>query len=560
MPFRKRLRFEVQQQTKYKQNNRLNIKIPSIFSANYKMNSNVASIFQKPPGLRLRGGSDIRTPDIKKTLLDKVLDMNFKDYELSKVPRKTENISFDSDLIVTQVKRSNLFELGNERSVSHYPPGRFDGGAYSTNGNDLKNFERHNIISKFRSNASVNYNVQISREMNSASSCDALIMMPQGSSLSIISRSSWLVGLDSSLKYREDHLSREIKIDLPSQNSASLSPDENIINQTKFVRDCVRKNRRNTIIDHNELEQNPPVPIADEGRLLKLKRQYKRSMHQNFSSQYLSSCRHYSDEMSQKNSQRNKRRLVKRKFALRKSISYNQINEIDQSSDHDSEYEKVKMSSLVIDDVSIARMASLMKNRQDTIVQLLQKENETNINPPEITRMNKIISDISLSIGNRSSNCEYKNSNIGDNKFSLLSELSDAFHHEYQKGESNDVLDVLNKLTNIEATSPIEQTNKHVLDIAKPVLNFSHEFENIIDRNRSLSVFRIENLTLVLVPEIGKFCDGDCYVVLKIQYDPINYEIYTWISEHAEIDKKFCSAMVLHKTTKNSMQLVFATG
>jgi hypothetical protein len=67
-----------------------------------------------------------------------------------------------------------------------------------------------------------------------------------------------------------------------------------------------------------------------------------------------------------------------------------------------------------------------------------------------------------------------------------------------------------------------------------------------IDTSQSITVIRIENLApiKILDDQIGKFCIEDCYVILHVNDDPQIYSIYTWIPEEAEIDKKFCCAMV----------------
>lgn len=77
-------------------------------------------------------------------------------------------------------------------------------------------------------------------------------------------------------------------------------------------------------------------------------------------------------------------------------------------------------------------------------------------------------------------------------------------------------------------------------------MDFTRVFEDSFKTQVGISIFRIEELNIVLT-RTGDFCIGDCYIILSTTMDVVSYEynyhIQTWIGSKAELDKRFCSAM-----------------
>lgn len=63
-------------------------------------------------------------------------------------------------------------------------------------------------------------------------------------------------------------------------------------------------------------------------------------------------------------------------------------------------------------------------------------------------------------------------------------------------------------------------------------------------------MFRIENFCPILLDNtnsdnFGKFCIGDCYIILHTYVDgkELVHNLYQWIGSQSENDKLFCSAI-----------------
>lgn len=83
--------------------------------------------------------------------------------------------------------------------------------------------------------------------------------------------------------------------------------------------------------------------------------------------------------------------------------------------------------------------------------------------------------------------------------------------------------------------------------LEKPPVDYSEIFEEEDGQLPGLTVWEIENFLPNKVDEAvhGKFYEGDCYIVLKTNYDDsgFDYQIYFWIGSNATLDKRACAAI-----------------
>lgn len=84
--------------------------------------------------------------------------------------------------------------------------------------------------------------------------------------------------------------------------------------------------------------------------------------------------------------------------------------------------------------------------------------------------------------------------------------------------------------------------------LEKPPLDYSDFFDEEVGQVPGLSCWEIENFVPNQVDEalIGKFYEGDCYIILKTMLDEnqsLDWQIYYWIGSQATLDKKACSAI-----------------
>ncbi|XP_046402839.1 protein flightless-1 [Ischnura elegans] len=85
--------------------------------------------------------------------------------------------------------------------------------------------------------------------------------------------------------------------------------------------------------------------------------------------------------------------------------------------------------------------------------------------------------------------------------------------------------------------------------LERPPLDYSEFFEEEVKEREGLFVWEVENFLPSPVEEaaIGKFYEGDCYVVLRSTRDletgGLNRQIFFWIGEKATLDKRACAAI-----------------
>ncbi len=84
--------------------------------------------------------------------------------------------------------------------------------------------------------------------------------------------------------------------------------------------------------------------------------------------------------------------------------------------------------------------------------------------------------------------------------------------------------------------------------LEKPKLDYSEFFEDDSGHIPGIVCYEIDKFLPHLVDgsRIGKFHEGDCYVVLKTYIDQsnsLNWQIYFWIGAYATLDKQACAAM-----------------
>ncbi|XP_057311886.1 protein flightless-1 homolog [Hydractinia symbiolongicarpus] len=84
--------------------------------------------------------------------------------------------------------------------------------------------------------------------------------------------------------------------------------------------------------------------------------------------------------------------------------------------------------------------------------------------------------------------------------------------------------------------------------LVKPDLNYQDIFLEDVGTDEGLTVWVIENFLPTPMEEglFGKFYDGDCYIILKTEYDETDqlfHKIYYWIGQHCTLDKKACAAI-----------------
>ncbi|XP_035825487.1 protein flightless-1 homolog isoform X3 [Aplysia californica] len=85
-------------------------------------------------------------------------------------------------------------------------------------------------------------------------------------------------------------------------------------------------------------------------------------------------------------------------------------------------------------------------------------------------------------------------------------------------------------------------------NLQRPQLDYSEIFYEDIGQIPGLTCWEIENFLPNQVEEglIGKFYEGDCYIILQTFIDESNslsWKIWYWIGESATLDKKACSAI-----------------
>ncbi|KAK7111739.1 protein flightless-1 homolog [Littorina saxatilis] len=85
-------------------------------------------------------------------------------------------------------------------------------------------------------------------------------------------------------------------------------------------------------------------------------------------------------------------------------------------------------------------------------------------------------------------------------------------------------------------------------NLRRPHLDYSEIFEEDVGQIPGISCWEIENFLPNLVEEglIGKFYEGDCYIILKTFIDDtssLSWNIWYWIGEKATLDKKACAAI-----------------
>ncbi|XP_071453718.1 protein flightless-1 [Hetaerina americana] len=85
--------------------------------------------------------------------------------------------------------------------------------------------------------------------------------------------------------------------------------------------------------------------------------------------------------------------------------------------------------------------------------------------------------------------------------------------------------------------------------LERPPLDYSEFFEEEVKEREGLFLWEVENFLPSPVEEaaIGKFYEGDCYVVLRSTRDletgGLNRQIFFWIGEKATLDKRACAAI-----------------
>lgn len=82
--------------------------------------------------------------------------------------------------------------------------------------------------------------------------------------------------------------------------------------------------------------------------------------------------------------------------------------------------------------------------------------------------------------------------------------------------------------------------------LEKPAVDYSDIFDEEDGQLPGITVWEIENFLPNKVEEAahGKFYEGDCYIVLKTNYDEnLSWEIYFWIGNKATLDKRACAAI-----------------
>ncbi len=84
--------------------------------------------------------------------------------------------------------------------------------------------------------------------------------------------------------------------------------------------------------------------------------------------------------------------------------------------------------------------------------------------------------------------------------------------------------------------------------LEKPKLDYSEFFEDDSGHIPGIVCYEIDKFLPHIVDgsKIGKFHEGDCYVVLKTfidQSNSLNWQIYFWIGAYATLDKQACAAM-----------------
>uniref|UniRef100_T1J3P6 Gelsolin-like domain-containing protein n=1 Tax=Strigamia maritima TaxID=126957 RepID=T1J3P6_STRMM len=84
--------------------------------------------------------------------------------------------------------------------------------------------------------------------------------------------------------------------------------------------------------------------------------------------------------------------------------------------------------------------------------------------------------------------------------------------------------------------------------LEKPALDYADFFEDDVGQIPGLTCWEIENFVPTLVEDVlvGKFYEGDCYIVLKTLVDDgnsLSWHIFYWIGEKTTLDKKACAAI-----------------
>uniref|UniRef100_A0A2R5LN85 Putative actin regulatory gelsolin/villin family n=1 Tax=Ornithodoros turicata TaxID=34597 RepID=A0A2R5LN85_9ACAR len=84
--------------------------------------------------------------------------------------------------------------------------------------------------------------------------------------------------------------------------------------------------------------------------------------------------------------------------------------------------------------------------------------------------------------------------------------------------------------------------------LEKPPIDYSEIFEEDVGQMPGLFIWEIDNFLPIPLDEafLGKFYEGDCYIVLKTFMDEsqnLDWLIYYWIGSCATLDKKACAAI-----------------
>ncbi|CAB3984718.1 flightless-1 homolog [Paramuricea clavata] len=95
-----------------------------------------------------------------------------------------------------------------------------------------------------------------------------------------------------------------------------------------------------------------------------------------------------------------------------------------------------------------------------------------------------------------------------------------------------------------------ETPKKHnwLAELKRPNLSYEAFFTDHVGQEEGVLIWHIENFVPVQLEEefYGKFYTGDCYIILKTEYDDTDqlmWDIYFWIGGNAALDSKACAAI-----------------
>ncbi|XP_046856352.1 protein flightless-1 homolog isoform X2 [Xenia sp. Carnegie-2017] len=114
------------------------------------------------------------------------------------------------------------------------------------------------------------------------------------------------------------------------------------------------------------------------------------------------------------------------------------------------------------------------------------------------------------------------------------------------KGKSKRALKMGDSMDS-EAEEAPKKTN-WLSELKRPNLNYEAFFPDNIGQEEGLVIWHIENFVPVQLEDEfhGKFYTGDCYIVLKTEYDDTDqlvWDIYFWVGAVAALDSKACAAI-----------------